>query len=338
MKRIASTVIAASCILGARAGDECVAVSGVMELDGGFRTPLVTLKNGLMSAKFLPELGGKIISLSDHGGREYLDRGAKPYVRRHPEMSFNDTEFDGVDEIFPSLGECVIPSGDFEGLKISRHGDLFKRAWKFSTGNGTVEMEAKGFDLPCVFSRRASLSGAKLLLEYSLSNESKKEIPYIYTFHPLFKAFKGSRLDLPPGTKVETCFSRGNWMGRPGNSSELGSIRREDGALFLEDMFRADSGGYWKFFTERMEKGEVSLLHPDKSGIRLEWPATQMPFLAVWCSEGNVNGQNHIAPEPSASSAESLDKAIARGEAKVLPPNGVHEWRIEISVIEPQGP
>jgi galactose mutarotase-like enzyme len=195
-------------------------------------------------------------------------------------------------------------------------------------------MQTSGFELPYVFKRTAHLDKSSLVFDYTVINNSGQPLPYIYTFHPVFKATTGSKLELPSDMNVKVSFSMKNWMGKSGETRKLGEIRNEDGSLFIEKMFKKDSGGYWKFFTEKMNKGELIFSNGDSPKIVLSWPTDMFPYLAVWCSEGNVGGQNHFAIEPSTSSEESLEKAYTTGEARIIPPKGKHEWQIRISIIK----
>ena len=305
-----------------------------VKLDDGKETPCVVISNKSLTVRILPEIGGKIISIKDSSGTEYLDLGSGEYKARSPEMTYKDTEFDGIDEVFPTMTECNMPAGEFKGAKLHPHGDLYRKKWKYSLDNGIMSMETTGFELPYVFKRTAHLDKSSLVLDYTVTNNSKQPLPYIYIFHPVFSARTGSKLELPSDMNVKVSFSMKNWMGKAGEIRKLGDIKNEDGSLFVEKMFRKDSGGYWKFFTEKMNKGEAILSNGNSPRLLLSWSAEMFPYLAVWCSEGNVNGQNHIAIEPSASVEESLEKAYASGEARIIQPKGKHEWQIRISIIK----
>lgn len=332
IKLLSAAILFSSILLSAQIPDKAYVNS--VKLDDGKETPCVVLSNDSLTVRILPEIGGKIISIKDSSGSEYLDRGSSAYKARSPEMTYKDTEFDGIDEIFPTMAECKMPAGEFKDAKLHPHGDLYRKKWTYSLDNGILSMQTSGFELPYVFKRTAHLDKSSLVLDYAVTSNSGQPLPYIYTFHPVFKATTGSKLELPSDMNVKVSFSMKNWMGKSGETRKLGEIRNEDGSLFIEKMFKKDSGGYWKFFTGKMNKGEVILSNGNSPRLLLSWPADMFPYLAVWCSEGNVGGQNHIAIEPSASSEESMEKAYAAGEARIIPPKGKHEWQIRISIIK----
>ncbi|HBC86650.1 MAG TPA: hypothetical protein DCZ94_06830 [Lentisphaeria bacterium] len=308
--------------------------SSPMKLAEGSETPCIILSNDFLAVKFIPEIGGKIISIKDAAGTEFLDRGKKPYSSRTPKMTYSDTEFDGIDEVFPTMTECKMPAGEFKDVKLHPHGDLYRKKWTYSLDNGILSMETSGFELPYVFKRTAKLEKSALVLDYTVTNNSSQPLPYIYTFHPILAAKTGSRLEMPADMKVKVSYSMKGWLGKGGEIRKLGEIKNEDGTPFLEKMFTSSSGRYWKFFTEKLSKGEAILAHNGSSKLVMTWPADMFPYLAVWCSEGNVGGQNHIAPEPSTSIEESLEKAYAAGEARSIPAKGTDKWQIRISIMK----
>jgi len=304
-----------------------------IELADNTKTPCITLSNPYLSVKILPELGGKIISIKSIEGKEFLDRG-KPYIKRSPNMTYKDTEFDGIDEIFPTMGECIMPDGEFKGIKLHPHGDLYRKKWNFSLYEDEIYMETTGFELPYLFSRSVKLDKNSIIMNYCITNKSSQDLPYIYTFHPILYAETGSKLELPPDTKIKVSYSKNAWLGKIGEIKTLSEIRNEDNTLFLEKMFTSNSGRYWKFFTEELNKGEVIISHPDNTKIIINWPAEKFPYLAVWTSEGNVNGQNHIAPEPSTSQEESLENAYKIKEHRSISPGSKDKWQIKITIIK----
>ncbi|HOK03627.1 MAG TPA: hypothetical protein P5105_00955 [Victivallales bacterium] len=303
-----------------------------IELTDGAKTPCITLSNSYLSVKILPELGGKIISIKSIDGKEFLDRG-KPYKSRKSDMTYKDTEFDGIDEIFPTMEECVMPDGELKGLKLHPHGDLYRKKWQyFLYDDEKILMETTGFELPYLFSRSIKLDKNSIILDYCITNKSSQSLPYIYTFHPILRAETGSKVELPPEMKIKVAFSRNGWLGKMGEIRTLSEIRNEDNTLFFEKMFTSNSGRYWKFFTEKLNKGEVIISHPDNTKLIINWPAEKFPYLAVWTSEGNVNGQNHIAPEPSTSQEESLEKAYKIKESRSIKPGSKDEWQIKLTI------
>jgi galactose mutarotase-like enzyme len=298
----------------------------------GVVTPRLWLRNDQLSVAFLPALGGKIVALQDRAGREYLSRSGRPYALRKYGMKYGDTEFDGIDELFPSLGACEYPAGPWKGRPVPGHGEIFQMPWQSVAGGTGVTLEVASQVFPYVFRRQATLDGSALVLDYAVTNTAAEPFRYLYTFHPLFAAAAGCRLDVPDDMQVTVSWSKNGWLGQHGETKTWGTIRDADGGLFKEAVFRPNSGRYYKFFSSPLRDGQLRLGHSDGSGVAVIWPAAQMSRFAVWCSEGGVDGLHHLAIEPTTCLRESLADAVAAGEAPAIPPHGVVRWQIRLCV------
>jgi hypothetical protein len=300
--------------------------------DGG-ETPRLWLRNGTLAVAFLPELGGKIVHLRDAAGREYLSRSGKPYARRRYGEPFGEnSEFDGIDEIFPTLGPCVYPAGPWEGEAVPGHGEVFQLPWRQVAGPG-VSLAVTSQRFGYVFRRQATLAGDTLILDYAVENPAAVPFPFVYAFHPLFAAGAGSRLDLADDAEVLVSWSSGGWLGKVGEIRRWGDILDADGQPFKERIFVPESGRFWKIFSLPLAEGRVVLSHGDGSAVEMTWPAALLPRYAVWCSEGSTGGLHHLAPEPTGSAIEALDQAYRAGEALAIPPRGTLTWQIRLRIV-----
>lgn len=325
-----------------------------LPITGEAPTPRLTLRNAHLVVEFLPELGGKIISLRARrpgGGpdKEFLSRSEEPYRRRPAAVPFTSTEFDGADEIFPSLAAAEIAAGDWKGAKVPDHGELFRRPWAEETeeeqgtkaperktgtaGNAgaVVALKVAGEALPYVFHRRATLDGNQLVLDYRVENLSSRPLPYVYCFHPLFVAVPELAVDLPEGeaTPANVAFSRSNWLGQPGTVRPLSDIAHpETGEKLAAVPFR-DGRGYYKFFSFPKKAPATATLHyPDgEASITFD-----LPGYAIWVAEGDVGKLKHYGVEPTNSLEENLGQGVAKGAAMTIPPRGEARWRITLAV------
>jgi hypothetical protein len=312
---------------------ENVVVQDKVPLADGGETPRLWLRNGILSVAFLPELGGKIVHLQDASGREYLSRSAKPYARRTYGKPFGDnSEFDGIDEIFPTLGPCAYPCGPWQGKEVPGHGELFQTPWRQVDGPGVTLVNVSS-RFGTVFRRQATLDGDALVLDYVVDNPADAPFHFVYAFHPLFAAGTGSGVAIPDDAEVLISWSSEGWLGKVGSVKAWGSILDADGKPFKDKVFVPDSGRYWKIFSPPLAEGRFVLRHADGSAVEMAWPASILPRYAVWCSEGSTGGLHHLAPEPTGSAIEALDQAYAAGETLVVPAQGTLAWQIRIRII-----
>ena len=309
-------------------------ISGCVALDG--ENTEIILMNRNMSIKILPAFGGKIVSIKDRKGNEFLSRSNRPYKKRILGMKYGDTEFDGIDECFPSMGRCAYPVEPYKGKPTGDHGEICQLPWEITElgkEGKSVTLQVKGVNFPYLFTRRASLSGKTLLLDYSVKNIGKAPFYHAYVFHPLFKGETGCFIELDPATEAKLLYSTGGFLGKMNSRAKIGDIKDHNGKPFLQNMFIRDIGRYYKFVVGKLDKGEAVINYIDGTGIKMTWPAKQMPYMAVWCSENGVKGLNHLAPEPAVSCFDTLEQAYKKGEAQKIPAGRTQTWQIKISLI-----
>ena len=306
------------------------AITGCASIDE--EKDALELKNESMTVRFLPKAGGKIISIKDSKGREYLSRSDRPYMQRKLGMKYGDTEFDGIDECFPSMGGCAYPAEPYKGKPTGDHGETSQLPWTHIKGDG-LTLQVKGVNFPYVFTRKATLDGKTLVLDYTVKNTGKAPLYHAYVFHPLFKGETGCFIELSPETEVKLLYSTKGFLGKMNTKAKIGDIKDKDGKSFHKNMFTKDIGRYYKFIVGKLPKGEAIYRFKEGNGIKLNWPADKMPYMAVWCSENGVKGLNHLAPEPAVSAFDTLAQAYKEGEAKKIPAGGTEKWQIKITLI-----
>ena len=314
----------------------------------------IVLKNKKMTVIFLPELGGKIISIKDNNGNEFLSRSNRPYKKRKFGMKYGDTEFDGIDECFPSMGECAYPADPYKGVQIVDHGEICQLPWTVQApidsnlrkgdksktrGHAinaleNVTLQAQGVNFPYIFTRKATLNGETLILDYRVTNNGKAPLYHSYVFHPLFKGETGCFIDLDPKTEVKLLYATKGFLGEVNSKVKLDTIKDKNGKPFLKNMFTKDLGRYYKFIIDNLKKGEAILRYKNGTGIKLSWCAEKMPYMAVWCSENGVKDLNHLAPEPAVSQFDTLQEAYKAGEAKMIPAGETEKWQIKLTLIK----
>lgn len=302
-------------------------------LAGGGSTPRVWLRNDHVAVAFLPGLGGKITHLKGADGWNYLSRSERPYRARHPDMTFGDTTFDGIDEIFPTLAASPYPAGSWAGTELPGHGELFRQAWRRVPGDGVI-LEVDGQALPYTFRRQATLEGTTLILDYTVTNHAPEPLYALYAFHPLWRGTADLAVTaLAADTEVILSWSDGGWMGAPGTRARLADLCRSQGACLAEQLFVPGSGHFYKFFATSPASGSLEIDFGQGRALRVHWPADQFPFYAVWCSEGGVDGLHHWATEPTVGPHDGLDAALAAGQALRIPPEGQLTWQIRLELV-----
>lgn len=294
----------------------------------------VTLNNGQIEIVIRPEEGGKIVSLKlldSANGREFLSRSGKPYADRVYGMPFNDTEVDGFDECFPTVGHCHYPEGPWQGTALPDHGELFSVAWQVEQTSSSITCRTGGVRLPYTFSRTASLEATTLRLDYTVTNTSSQPMVFLYAMHPLMAASPESHIVLPQGATVTIGCSSADYAGSEGSVCAWPyTATHEDLSLVP----KLASQKCYKVFVSPLEKNEAELLHPDGTFVRWEWtPAPGWNGVGVWMNAGVLpEGLCAVAVEPTNAPFETLTEACAQGRARPIPPYESLHWTIRLTV------
>jgi hypothetical protein len=296
----------------------------------------------------VPDCGGKIVSLrSARGGREWLWRDpARPLRRPVPGGEFAGHDLSGWDECFPTIGACPYPAqpGDgFAGVRLSDHGELWSRPWRWQIAGAELRMSRAGVALPYVFERSISTTAnGGILLSYRVENLSASPMSYLWSAHPLLKAENGMRIRLPPSACMTKEFGYG---GRIGADSEDGSLGRfdeyswpdvtgADGVIRDLSLVAFDDPPVTdKVVVRGLADGWAEIAESSAGErLRIEFPLSPVSYLGVCMNYAAWPFGNHpgrwLALEPTSGGTDRLDDAVARSEASRLDARGVARWHL----------
>ncbi|MDP6777438.1 MAG: hypothetical protein QGI83_11820 [Candidatus Latescibacteria bacterium] len=299
------------------------------------------LDSGPFSLTVAPQLGGKIVSLvNKKTKREFISRTNVAYRPRAYAGSFEDYERDGADECFPSVGACPHPTFPWGGVPVPEHGELWTLPWEHRLDHGRLHMSVRGVRFPYLFERQigfemlARKEKPYIRLSYSILNESPYDFPFLYAFHPLFRAETRSRILLPPGTDLVTYSSTEDRLGPPMMRHTWPEVTDVtlDKSYDRSAIRSSRNKEAEKLFTTPLEQGRCALVYPNGEFIGFLFPAKKLPYLGLWVNEGGWNNLHHVALEPSTSQVDRLDVAEGLKACGVVPAKGKFEWDISIIV------
>lgn len=305
-------ILASLLVLGCARAEE-------VALAGGGSAAVARIESGGIAVAMVPDLGGKLVSLRGPDGYEWLSRSTKPYRARAGLEKFGDAEFDGADEIFPTLEAC-------DGLPP--HGEVWRLPWGRREGPG-LDFAAEGRLRSYRFERAIAIEGSAVVLSYTLENLGPGELRYFYLFHPLFSIAEPLRLELPAGQVVRIVGSQHNFLGQPGTELPWETL---GGEFFREATASMAAKRFWSLSLTPLQPS-LRLRRPGGAALAMSWQAEAQPQLALWCTEASpfVGDLAHLAPEPCTGRVKRLSDAIADGSAARLAPGAVAHWRIRLA-------
>jgi len=299
----------------------------------------LVLQNSLLKVEFLPEFGGKIVSLrSVRTGEEFILPPLKDYAHIGCSADFGASDGGGFDECLPSVASCEKIAGE---PSVPDHGDLWRIPWHAdSQDDGIIVLHAESVSRPLRLTRKASLEEATLVLEYELTNLSDRPTSWLWSAHPLLRVHAGDRILLPDEIDVvEVEFSADdlfkNKISIPwpiarlssGILTDLSSVPRRDGSTAHKLFARMGRAGWCALY--RRELGQ---------GLVLRFDPNALPFLGLWICAGawpstGAAKQYTVALEPTTSGADSLDSAVQTGTSRILNAREHFCWRLDLQLL-----
>jgi hypothetical protein len=276
--------------------------------------PALRLVGGTgLTALVVPGRGGKIASLCDRTGREWLAQPGPtlPPPARGP-VAFVDAEMCGWDECAPNVDTDVL-----DGTALPDHGEAWTTPW---TSHASGVWGYDGRSLPYRFSRRVEPTSAGLELVYTAEALADEPVPFQWAAHPQLVAPPGSRVVLPPQVL------------------HVDGIYGVDGRQpWTEELSRVDSladGGALKFWVDPEQPVSwAGLLTSDGAMLRLSWDPVLVPRLALWVDAGLHSRERVVALEPSTGSREALSGSRADGRCQWLRPGHPATWSVQVEVL-----
>lgn len=274
--------------------------------------PAVQIAGAGLTMIIVPGRGGKIISLFDDHGAEWLlgppDPLPAPAV---PGASFIEAELCGWDECAPTIDACRLA----DGTELPDHGELWTTAW--ATADGPAALEVTGVALPYSLRREVIATDTGLELRYRVATDGGP-VPFLWAAHPQFLAPPGTMIELQDGIdRVIDVYE------------EPGAERHWDAALAGIDTV-AEGRKVYLPPTERV--GTAALRRPDGRALRLSWDPATVPYLGLWYDRSTFARADVIAIEPTTGYYDSLARAVDAGRVSTVSADRPLEWTLTLTV------
>lgn len=294
----------------------------------GFET--YVLCSDAVEVRVVPALGAKIAGLRDlRTGREWLcsapdGRGLR--ASRHGD-DFGSGPVAGIDECVPNVSPCRIA-----GRNLPDHGEAWSRGWTVDAvawSQGRLLTTLALDCLPLRIERELVLDGARLALNYRMTNLSAMSQPDFWALHPLFAWRDGDRIELPPDvSSARLAVCRG--FDLPGTEFIAWPIPC---AGFDLSTLTVPDGKPWyaKLFFNAPHDGRVAIVNARGGGrISIRFDPGQNPHLALWVTRGGWNGIEHVALEPTTHASDTPPSEGQPG-ARWIAPGASREWWVHIA-------
>ncbi len=301
---------------------------------------ILRLENESLQVDILPAFGGKITSLrSVRTGAEFLLPPRKPYRNSPTSATFDEGDGGGFDECLPSVASCERLGNE---AAVPDHGDLWRSAWQVDFADDrTVVLHADATSRPLRLTRRATLQGSSLILEYELANRSTSPATWLWSAHPLLYVDEGDRILLPASISelhveytATSLLRKGSTIAWP--VAETGS----GGHLHFDTVGTRDGATAFKLFAHVNQAGWAALYREKlKQAVIVRFDPAFLRYLGLWICAGGWPGDRSeahstVALEPTTSGTDSLKKGVEAGTAHQIGGKEHLTWTIAVQIAD----
>ena len=319
----------------------------------------VALDNNRVRVVVVPTLGARVISFSDRfAAREWLVAGdppADPASWARPDARFGGEVSFGWDECLPTVLPCPDPLDPSAG-SLRDHGDQWGRPTEVTAQGEVLVATWNGDRWPYRFTRRLRLDGSRLVAEYELENRGDRELPILWSMHPILALEPGARIDVEGLASVRVTQAMGvpigpvpghvAWPETPGTDGPMIALDvvRERGAGTALKLYGGwELYGSWDSVSGEGLPGVAAVHQPDGSSLELTWYAPIAPNLGLWLDDGGwppapETARTQHALEPTTSPDDDVASAIANGRALMVAPSERVAWSATFRVRAPGEP
>jgi hypothetical protein len=164
------------------------------------RLRAIEVENEVLHIVVLPETGAKVwqIHYKPLGVNLLWNNPSLVPARQALHASYDDTWSGGWDELFPND-----EAGELLGYNLPDHGELWTGEWEVERpgvdgGSGLCLRYTTPISRFVVEKTLLLPSpGAVLQVKYKLSNQGRKEFPFLFKLHPAFAVSANHRIDFP---------------------------------------------------------------------------------------------------------------------------------------------
>jgi hypothetical protein len=295
----------------------------------------VTLESENLKVQFLPELGGKMVSLLYKKTlKEFLVQGEnEKYKVLEYDGVYVDAECTGFDDMFPTIDPVYYSDYPWAGTKIPDHGEVCGLKWEYEIQNNSLHMWVYGVRLPYKFEKWVGFeSDDKLFINYKITNLSKFDMDFIWAAHCMINSEENGEILMPfcDNSDITCVFSMDTGFGVYGDKMTWPYVNRRDGKQqTLNVTSKKDEKGnnYKYYFDNRMPEGWCSYKYnKSKLLMTISFPVEKVPYLGIWVNEGAFHGFRNIALEPCTGAYDRIDLAKLHRQNSTLLAASEYEW------------
>ncbi len=299
------------------------------------------LENKTIRTVFIPELGGKMIELSNkQTGTQFLkepEPSFGPYQKAYYGDEFETFDASGFDECFPTISPSKFSFGGRD-ITLPDHGELWSQSWKHENIDAGIKLTGRGIQIDYEFSKAIRLIDNSISISYKLINRSQLPFNYLWSAHPLLHVEPGSEILLPKDIKqVALHWSSDDTFGKHGDSLSWPDLMGKDtNYSMIPDL---SAGKAVKLFSDRLHTGYAGIYRKDvDESLMFRFNVDQIPYLGLWLCYGGWpvdSDEKHLTVglEPTNCKSDSLGESVNTSKHSYIDSGETICWELELSIV-----
>lgn len=293
----------------------------------------VVVDTGKAKMTLLPDNGGRIVSLKDDDGLEWMAFEGKGDTYRGITLdsSYCGADVCGMDDMFPTIDpeEAPVESGCRAGILYNDHGEISRVAYdRCYEENGSAVMEYTSGRLHYHYRKTVTPEAdGSISLQYAITNQSDEDFPFLWAGHCMLATEYGSRLVLsyPDDAPAEIMFDGNLTYGPRGACFPVGPD------ALLSHGNESKDATYKFYYADPMPEGRIEFVRGFKSVV-ITFDEKKLPYVGVWMNNGGFKGFPCVAPEMCTVAYDKVSSAAMRGQHSVIPPRGTFSFSLRFSI------
>ena len=289
--------------------------------------PALRITTKTLSALFLPEDGGKLVSVTAcSDGFEFLCQNPAPaYGRLAYDGSYVDSECSSWDDMFPTIDPYTPTEGENAGKTYPDHGEVCRLPMTVTEDGKSVTLSCASHIFAVDFSKTLTPEDdGALRITYRIVNRGTEPFPYIWAAHCMVQGSDDLVVTTPYAPDAPVAYMFG-----PEGREEFPRDRLMG--------YRAGEGAAYKFYYTEPTDGGFLRADYTASGHSFEMDyredAAAIPYVGLWINNGSFKGMYNIALECASAPYDAPHKALEKGYCSVLGAGETLVFSVRVRVV-----
>jgi hypothetical protein len=291
----------------------------------------VSIENDHLELEVWPQFGGRISSLIDKAdGYDLLFSYPDELPTRSPYgSSYAASWHAGWDECFPAVAGGPYSGHPYDSIAVPDHGEIWSLPTTAVPTNNGITTVWNGLRFGYRLTRKLSLDGPNIRLEYTLINLAPFPFHFVWALHPLLGMEKPVELKLPTGSYRFSHDAEGKAFD---STFEWPNVQESEN-LARPNLLPHKRG--WKAYSTDPIAASGAVIYPERGRqLRFEYGSeSDLPaYWGVWINTGGWAAQRQLSVQPTIGRHDQISASIKDHSCGTVEPMGKCEWELIVSV------